>query len=303
MGEKSPEQQITMNGVIIIDKPCGKTSHDMVGFVRRLTGIKKVGHTGTLDPEATGVLPVCIGKATKACEKLTCDKKAYRVKMMLGMTTDTLDIDGEILTEQPVNITVSDIEKTVSEFVGEIEQIPPMYSAIKVGGKKLYELARAGIETERQARKITIYDIEIEDIDLEKDLVTLLVDCSKGTYIRTLCDDIGRKLGCGAFVAELRRTKSGQFDESMAYTTEELEKLAKCGEFSEKLIPVDELFSEYEKITVTEREKGFIVNGVRTRKRGLCEGKTYRVYDEDGNFLCLSVCVEERLTLEKAFWD
>ncbi len=292
-----------MNGVIIIDKPCGKTSHDMVGLVRRLTGIKKVGHTGTLDPEATGVLPVCIGKATKACEMLTCAEKSYRAQMMLGMTTDTLDIEGEILTEQPVNVTREQIEKTIGEFVGEIEQIPPMYSAIKVNGKKLYELARQGLDIEREKRKVTISDIKISEIDLKNDTVTIDVDCSKGTYIRTLCDDIGRKLGCGAFMSRLTRTRSGQFDISMAHTVSELCEMKEKGTFENNLISVDELFLQYPKIVVNERQRGFIINGVKTRYKGLQENKLYRVYDESGEFLCISRYDEERLKLEKAFWN
>lgn len=290
-----------MNGVIIINKPIGKTSHDMVGFMRRLTGIKKIGHTGTLDPSATGVLPVCIGKATKACELLTCSEKSYRAQLMLGMTTDTLDADGEILTDQPVNVTKDQIEKAVYSFIGEIEQTPPMYSAIKIGGKKLYELAREGINIEREKRRITIHKINIVEIDIKNSTVTIDVDCSKGTYIRTLCDDIGLKLGCGAFMTSLIRTKSGGFDISKALTPPQLEKLYADNELEKHLIPVDELF-DYPKIYVNERQKGFIVNGVRTRYKGLSEGQLFRVYDEQGEFLCISKCIDERLTLEKSFW-
>ena len=289
-----------MNGVIIINKPIGKTSHDMVSFIRRLTGIKKVGHTGTLDPMATGVLPICIGKATKACELLTCENKAYRAQLMLGMTTDTLDADGEILTEQPVNVSKEQIENIIQSFVGDIEQIPPMYSAIKIGGKKLYELARDGIEIERDKRKVTIFKIDIIEIDMEQSTVTIDVDCSKGTYIRTLCDDIGLKLGCGAFMTALTRTRSGKFDIHESFTPSQLEVIK--DKFEKHLIPVDALF-DYPKITVNDRQKGFIINGVRTRFKGLTEGQLYRIYDENGEFLCVSECIEERLTLQKAFWN
>lgn len=292
-----------MDGVIVINKPLGKTSHDMVSFIRRLTGIKKVGHTGTLDPEASGVLPVCIGKATKACELLTNQDKAYRAELILGMTTDTQDAQGEILTEQPIFCDEQEIRKVVKSFIGEIEQIPPMYSAIKKDGKKLYELARQGIEIEREKRKIRIHNIEILNIDLEKGAVLIDVECSKGTYIRTLCEDIGLKLCCGAYMNSLERTKSGRFEIKDSYTTEEIEDLIKNDEFEKNLIPTDELFSHIEKVIVNERQKGFIVNGVKTRYRGLTEGKEYRVYDESGEFLCISECVEERLTLRKAFWQ
>lgn len=292
-----------MNGIIIIDKPLGKTSHDMVSFIRRLTGIKKVGHTGTLDPQASGVLPVCIGNATKACELLTCENKAYRAELALGMTTDTLDAEGEILTDQPVLCDEETIKNTIMSFVGEIEQVPPMFSAIKKDGKKLYELARQGISVEREKRKITIHNITINEINMEKEKVSFDVWCSKGTYIRTLCDDIGMKLGCGAYMNKLTRIKSGRFSLDDAYTTEQLEKIFKENKFSDILIPVDKVFDNYPYVIVNERQKNFIINGVRVRYKGLTEGQTYRIYDEDRNFLCLSECVEERLTLIKAFWN
>lgn len=290
-----------MNGVIIIDKPRGKTSHDMVSYIRHLYNTRKVGHTGTLDPEATGVLPICIGNATKACELLTNAKKEYTAQLVLGMTTDTLDAEGEVLTEQPVNVTEEQIKKVISEFIGEIYQIPPMYSAIKQNGKKLYELARQGISVEREKRKVTIFNIDILDIDTENETVTIHVVCSKGTYIRTLCEDIGIKLGCGAYMNTLRRTASGQFSIDDAYTIEQLESISDTETLEKILIPTDSLFFMYEKITVNERQKNFILNGVRVRYRGLCENRLYRVYDEQDNFLCISQCVEERLTIIKFF--
>lgn len=289
-----------MNGVIIINKPQGRTSHDCVGFVRKLCKIRRVGHTGTLDPMATGVLPVCVGNATKACELLTCEDKAYRAELILGMTTDTLDAEGEILTEQPVLCSEAEIINAVKSFEGSIWQTPPMYSAIKKDGKKLYELARQGISIEREKRNVTISNIEILNIDMNKYSVTINVECSKGTYIRTLCEDIGMKLGCGAYMNTLERTRSGRFCIENSFTFEEL---ADMGEDLEKvLIPVDELF-DYPKITVDDRQRNFIVNGVRTRYRGLIEGQCYRVYDQNGMFLCISECVEERLKLKKAFWN
>ena len=202
-----------MDGVIAVNKPWGKTSHDMVYFMRRTAGIKKVGHTGTLDPAATGVLPICIGKATKAAELLTASDKSYRAEIALGMTTDTLDAEGEILTEQPFeHVTKEMLENSIKKFIGEIEQIPPMFSAIKRDGKKLYELAREGITVEREKRRVRIDKIELLEFDREKGTAKIDVDCSKGTYIRTLCEDIGMDIGCGAYMNSLERTRSGSFN-------------------------------------------------------------------------------------------
>ena len=292
-----------MDGVIVINKPTGRTSHDLVGFCRRLFDIKKVGHTGTLDPDASGVLPVCIGKATKAADMLTASDKAYRAELVLGMTTDTQDASGEILTEQPVNVSREDIEKTVMSFVGEIEQIPPMFSAIKKDGKKLYELARAGITIDREKRKIKIFDIKICEIDMEKESVTIEVACSKGTYIRTLCEDIGIKLGCGAYMNTLVRIKSADFTLENSFTMEDLLKMKENGTLESALIPVDRLFSEYDKVRLDAFLAGKAKNGVRIRKKGLTEGNFYRIYDENDTFLCISKYTGSELVLEKAFWS
>lgn len=291
-----------MNGVIIIDKPTGKTSHDMVGFIRKLYNTRKVGHTGTLDPEATGVLPICVGNATKACELLTNATKAYSAQLVLGMTTDTLDAEGTILTEQPVNVSEEQIKNAVFSFIGEIEQTPPMYSAIKQNGKKLYELARQGINVERKKRKVTIFDIKITHINTDEGTVNIDVTCSKGTYIRTLCDDIGMKLGCGAYMNTLRRTASGNFRIEDSHTLEELSGITDEKVLESLLIPTDRLFSMYDKITVNDRQKNFILNGVRVRHYGLQENQFYRVYDLQDNFLCISRCNEDRLTIIKSFW-
>lgn len=291
-----------MNGVIVVNKPVGKTSHDCVGIIRKIIGTKRVGHTGTLDPLASGVLPICIGNATKASELLMCENKAYRAELVFGMTTDTLDCEGKILTEQPVSYTKEQTATIIKSFVGEQEQLPPMYSAIKKDGKKLYELARQGISIEREKRKITIHSIDIINIDTDKGTALIDVECSKGTYIRSLCDDIGARLGCGAYMNMLIRTRSGKFLIENSHTLEEIETLKKENKIENMLIPVDELFP-YPKIKVDDRQKHFIVNGVRTRYKGLCEGKNYRVYDNDGCFLCISKCIEERLTLVKAFWN
>lgn len=293
---------MNMNGIIVINKPVGKTSHDMVYFVRRLTGIKKVGHTGTLDPAATGVLPICIGNATKVCELLTNADKEYRVSFVLGMTTDTLDADGEVLTDQPVLVNEEEIADTIKSFVGEIAQVPPMYSAVKINGKKLYELARAGVAVERKERHVTINSIDILDIDMESFTVTMDVECSKGTYIRTLCDDIGMKLGCGAFVSRLERRKSGIFTIENSFSTDELLKIKDEGRLDEVLMPPDSLFSSFPELVMSEKEEKKVKNGMRIPHSGLSDGKLYRLYSVNGEFLALSRAVRGVLVLEKAFW-
>lgn len=291
-----------MNGIIVLNKPAGKTSHDMVYFMRRLTGIKKVGHTGTLDPDATGVLPVCIGNATKVADMLTLSDKRYRAELILGMTTDTQDASGEVLTEQAVNVTAEEIKTAVTSFIGDIEQIPPMYSAIKQDGKKLYELARKGIEVERKKRKITIHEINIEDIDLENGRVKIDVLCSKGTYIRTLCEDIGMKLGVGAYMNTLERTQSGPFTLADSYTADELTGMKDTGTLNSALISTDAVFSDYPQIILNEKQTRSITNGIRMSYKGI-EDQSYRLYDENKKFLCISKCIEGRLVLEKSFWN
>ena len=291
-----------MNGIIIIDKPLGKTSHDMVYFMRKLTGIKKVGHTGTLDPEATGVLPICIGSATKVADMLTLSDKRYTAELVLGMTTDTQDAEGEVLTECAVNVTAEEIENAVKSFVGEIEQVPPMYSAIKQNGKKLYELARKGIEVERKKRKIKIYEINILSIDTVEYRVKIDVLCSKGTYIRTLCEDIGMKLGVGAYMNTLRRTMTGPFALSDSYTTEQLREMNEEGTLEAALIAADSMFADYPAIKLNAKQTRSITNGIRMSYKGI-ENQSYRLYDEENNFLCISKCIDGKLVLEKSFWN
>lgn len=293
-----------MNGVIVINKPWGRTSHDMVNFIRKVTGIKKVGHTGTLDPAATGVLPICIGKATKAADMLTASDKSYRAELLLGMTTDTLDAEGEILSEQPFDyVTKEMLENVIKTFIGEIYQVPPMFSAIKKDGKKLYELAREGKTVEREKRLIHIERIELLNFNKETGIAVIDVDCSKGTYIRTLCEDIGISLGCGAYMNKLTRTKSGRFSINESYTVDEISEFVKAGVLNQKLISVSELFDNYEKITLSEKQTELIKNGVRVRVKGLTHGETYRVFSPHGEFLSLSYCDNDVLILQKSFWQ
>lgn len=286
-----------MNGVIIIDKPKGKTSHDIVGILRKKFGTRRVGHTGTLDPLATGVLPVCIGNATRAADMLIESDKKYRATFLLGKRSDTLDIEGQITEENEVSVSEEDVRRVVSEFIGEQDQIPPMYSAIKKDGKKLYDLAREGIEIEREPRRINIYSIDICDIALPA--VTIDVHCSKGTYIRSLCDDIGTKLGCGAVMTELRRTYTAGFAIEDAYTIDELDKLE---DLLETLKTTDSLFLSLPEIQLNEKQEKSITNGVRMTWRNGKEGETYRVYAPDGRFLCISRLEDMRLVLVKSFW-
>lgn len=290
-----------MNGIIIIDKPLGRTSHDMVYEMRKVTGIKKIGHTGTLDPMATGVLPVCIGSATKMADMLTLSDKSYIAELVLGRTTDTQDADGKVLTECKVNCSEEEIRCAVNSFVGEIEQVPPMYSAIKQNGKKLYELARQGIEIERKPRKVTINSIDILEISGER--VKIDVSCSKGTYIRTLCEDIGKKLGAGAYMNTLRRTRTGQFTIEESHTLSEIKELKENGGIESIIIPADRMFEEYPSVTLNPKQVKSVTNGVAMTYREGQEGQIYRVYDNENKFLCISRITDGRLKLIKSFWS
>ena len=289
------------DGIINVYKERGFTSHDVVAKLRGILRQKKIGHTGTLDPEAEGVLPVCLGSATKVCELLTDKEKTYRAVLLLGVTTDTQDTTGTVLKETPVVCEQQAVRDCIASFVGEQDQVPPMYSALKVNGKKLYELARQGIEVERKARRITIRRIEICKIDLPR--ITMEVTCSKGTYIRTLCEDIGKKLGVGAYMNTLRRTKTGPFSIEESYTVEDVEKLKENGQLESVMIPVDRMFEEYPKITLNPKQVKSVTNGMAMTYRGGAEGQTYRVYDENGKFLCISKITDGRLKLEKSFWN
>ena len=248
-----------INGIINIYKEKGYTSHDVVAVLRGICKQKKIGHTGTLDPDAEGVLPVCFGSATKLCEFLTDKNKEYIAVMKLGIETDTQDTTGTILDKREVLVSEEEILKTISSFQGEQTQIPPMYSAVKVNGKKLYELAREGIEIERSARKITVHKIEVLSID--GDEVKLKVLCSKGTYIRTICHDIGKKLGCNAAMSSLVRSRSGDFDIENAITLKEVEALVKSDELGRYCITTEQVFSKLKRISTKPEFDKFLMNG------------------------------------------
>ena len=239
-----------MNGILNLYKEKGFTSHDCVAKLRGIFRQKKIGHMGTLDPAAEGVLPVALGKATRLIELFSDDRKTYRTVMLLGTVTDTLDLEGKVLETCEVCCDEKDAESAVFSFLGDQMQIPPMYSAIKKDGKKLYELAREGKTIEREPRPIKIFDIHIDRIELPE--VEFTVECSKGTYIRSLCDDIGRKLGCGACMKYLERIKVGNFIKKDSYTLDDLEKLAAGERLEEAVLPIDELFPELEKVKTRE---------------------------------------------------
>lgn len=248
-----------INGVIVIRKEQGFTSHDVVAKMRGICGQKKIGHTGTLDPAATGVLPVCLGSGTKLCDMLADRDKEYVAELLLGVTTDTQDMTGTVLAEQAVKVTEDEVRKVCESFVGDYNQIPPMYSALKVGGKKLYELAREGKSVERQARPVRILELEILQIELP--VVKMRVVCSKGTYIRTLCDDIGRALGCGGAMKSLERTRVGAFTLENAVTLGKLQQLKDAGKLTGVVLPVDRIFDECPKLHVTEEFVRLLDNG------------------------------------------
>jgi len=267
-----------MNGIVIVDKPEGLTSHNVVSRMRRIFGTRRVGHSGTLDPMATGVLPVFVGRATRACEFALCDEKAYTARFRLGVVTDTQDITGEILLERETTSSEEEVFSACRSFCGEIMQTPPMFSALKVGGVPLYKLAREGKSVEREARKITVHSIEPRRVS--GDEYEIDVSCSKGTYIRTLIYDIGEKLGCGASMTALRRTKSGIFTIGQARTIEEIEE-------TPSLLPVDFMFSEYPAVTINAAGEKKCRNGADVPSNAE-NGVTYRVYSESGEFLMLA---------------
>lgn len=278
-----------MNGIVIVHKEAGFTSHDVVAKMRGICGQKKAGHTGTLDPEATGVLPVCLGSATKVCGMLSDEDKEYVAELLLGVETDTQDTTGQLIARRPVEADEDMVRSAAEGFLGEYRQIPPMYSALKVNGKKLYELARAGKEIEREARPVRIREMEILSCRLP--VVTFRVVCSKGTYVRTLCSDIGARLGCGGAMQSLKRTRVGRFGLENAYKLEELQKLKDEGRLSGALLPVDQVFPECPKLHVLDEFRKLTDNGNAFRPEETGEkvlyapGRWVRVYNMDEKFI------------------
>ena len=287
-----------MNGVINIIKNTGMTSFDVVARVRKITKEKKVGHTGTLDPEAFGVLPICLGKATKIIDYMMENEKAYRVSFKLGIVTDTYDLEGKIIREKDAsNVGKEEIIRVISNFIGNIKQVPPMYSALKQNGVKLYELARKGIEVKREARDITIY--KIENIDIQ-DEICMDVYCSKGTYIRSLCFDIGEELGVGATMTKLCRIKNGNFTLQNGLNIDDLNE----ENVKERIISIEEALCRFDKIVVNNKFTKLLVNGVRVYDKRLCKdiiknNKLYRVYDDLNTFIGLGRKDDSGFKIEK----
>lgn len=277
-----------LNGVIVIHKESGFTSHDVVAKMRGICGQKKIGHTGTLDPEATGVLPVCLGSATKLCDMLADKDKEYVAELLLGVETDTQDTTGKVLFRRPVEASEAQVRACAASFLGEYAQIPPMYSALKVDGKKLYELARAGREVERKARLCFIHELEI--LELRLPVVKLRVVCSKGTYIRTLCADIGTKLGCGGTMQSLVRTRVGKFALENAVTLSALQGLRDESRLSEVLLPVDSMFGDCPKLHIQDTFRKLLDNGNAFYPSQTVENEIYapgrwvRAYGQDEGF-------------------
>ncbi len=297
------------SGIINVYKEAGYTSFDVVAKLRGILHIKKIGHTGTLDPDAVGVLPICIGKATKVCDMLTNTDKTYVATLLMGVSTDTCDISGTILDEKEVNVTPEMVEKTIKSFIGEQDQIPPMYSAIKVNGKKLYELAREGKVIERKARRINIYNIEIIDLNLPR--VKMRIDCSKGTYIRSLCNDIGEKLGCHGCMENLVRERVGNFSIDNTIIIEEIQSLMNENRVEEVVLPIDSVFSSYPALKVKAKSQKACLNGAKLRFCDLVDGsynensqhKYYRLYLENGEFVGIYQKKQNNLVVEKMFYE
>lgn len=295
-----------MTGIICLDKPRGMSSFMAVKKASRLLGVKKAGHTGTLDPMATGVLVVMLGHSTRFIELLPEHRKSYTARVKLGITTDTLDITGEVLSEKPVNVTLSQLLSVTEQFKGEIMQTPPMYSALKKGGERLYDLARKGIEIEREQRKITIEKLEIYDFDGIE--FSMDVTCSAGTYIRSLCDDIGKSLGCGAVMTELRRTEANGFNIKNAVTLEELEKLVSENKTDSVITSVEKALMSYNEITVTKPQANRFHNGGALgyeRLHGAFPVGLYRVYSPERKLLGLGEILTEKgdLTVRRVLID
>lgn len=285
-----------MDGILCMDKPAGFTSFDVVAKLRGITRVRRMGHSGTLDPMATGVLPVFLGRATRAIDLIPNHDKSYRAGFRLGETTDTLDSTGTVLSRQESRVSWEELEAALAGFRGEISQLPPMYSAVRVDGKRLYQLAREGKTVERTPRTVTIYRLELEDFDPKAQEGILQVDCSKGTYIRSLCDDLGKVLGTGGVMTALIRTGAHGFSLDRCHTLEEVERLCQEGRLEEALLPVGELFSQLPAIPLSQEQARMFCNGVKLDlSRIHWDGAPgdHAVYGPGQEFLGLAVPREE----------
>ena len=285
-----------MNGIVIVDKPQGWTSQDVTARLRRVFNTRRIGHGGTLDPMATGVLPVFVGRATRGVEFFEHAEKTYETVLRPGITTDTEDITGTVLSERDAFVTGEMLEAVLPRFRGEILQVPPMYSALKVNGQKLYDLARKGKEVERQPRPITIHELTLLGMDAEG--IRLRVRCSKGTYIRTLCKDIGEALGCGGCMAALRRVQAGEYTSAEAVP---LQTLLETEDPEQFLRPVDSMFRNYPAVTLTPKQETRCRNG--NSFSVAMENGTYRAYGQDGEFLMLAKTEDGVMSTIKSFFE
>lgn len=299
-----------INGILNVYKERGYTSHDVVARLRGIIGQKKIGHTGTLDPDAEGVLPVCLGRATKVCDLLTDRTKTYETVMILGIETDTQDMTGNVLEEKDTGcLTEEEVRECISGYVGRYDQIPPMYSALKVGGRKLCDIARAGGTVERKSRSVTIYSIKILEVSLPH--VRMEVHCSKGTYIRTLCHDIGKDLKTGGCMEKLLRTEAAGFALKDSLRLSEIEQIVKSEKLSDILIPVDHIFKDFRSITLRGDEKVLGYNGNpfcgnhTVSDPDPADGESFRVYDDAGHFIAVYRYYrkEDKFRPEKMFLD
>lgn len=298
-----------INGVINVYKEAGYTSHDVVAKLRGILHQKKIGHTGTLDPEAEGVLPVCLGKATRLCDMLADHDKEYEAVLRLGVTTDTQDMTGTVIAERDVRVTEEEVRSCIASFEGEQMQTPPMYSALKVNGKKLYELAREGKEVEREPRKVTFYRIQILNVNLPE--VEIRVQCSKGTYIRTLCHDIGEKLGCGGAMEKLIRTRVERFELTDARNLNQIQMYADNGKAQLLVMPVDQMFCGYPAVRLMKEGDRPAHNGnsfgenflEECPETGIKENQQLRVYDSRQDFVGIFVKKEGLLAPVRMFYD
>ena len=285
------------DGIINVYKEKGFTSFDVVAKMRGILGQRKVGHTGTLDPAAEGVLPVCAGRGTRLCDMLTDHDKTYRATLLLGVVTDTEDTTGTVLEEKNTDhLTEDEVREAIMSFVGDYDQVPPMYSALKVDGKKLYELAREGKVIERKARPVKIHEIVIESVNLPE--VVMSVACSKGTYIRTLCNDIGAKLGVGGCMKDLLRTKVGRFVLEETRTLAQLQQLKEEGRLEEAVFPLESVFADLPEIRAAEEVLNKLMkNGNPFRYKGIgpvSDGDAYKAYTMDGQFVGVYEYSEEK---------
>ena len=289
-----------MNGIIIVDKPSGWTSHDVIAKLRGVLKIKRIGHSGTLDPMATGVLVVFLGRATRAAEFVESADKEYIAGLKPGISTDTQDVTGTVLTTSDASVSAMELSEVIPRFLGEQKQTPPMYSAVKINGKKLYELARRGIEVQRPVRDVYISEIEL--LESGEDGFLLRVVCSKGTYVRALCHDIGVALGCGGVLSSLRRVRAGAFTIEMAYTIEDIIAAVSSGNIQNLIIPVDTVFSGFPSVSLGEEETHKCINGAVCKISGLPDGK-YRFYDNSNNFLLFGEIKDNMIKVIKSFYD